>query len=183
MKSRRTNPTPSHSCPCCGRTFEQVDDYPRVQVLAFERLPTPEAMDDTSAAAARKAIERHRRNPHESDWSRRGINMTPEIEKAARNAEVVEYLNRLDRLVGREIEPRELFPTWPADAHFKKAYRVAETPIWLSLHEGSADAASGRVTDVNALCEGPNFGSAGGPTLLVLGPVARITYCGLLQDA
>lgn len=180
MEEHSFNPSADRSCPCCGRAFREVADFPRVRVISFDRLPTPEAIDDLSDAAARKAIEWHRQHPHERDGARGGINMTPEIEEATRRPEVVAYLDCLAGFAGQEIEPREVFPPWPADGYFKKAHPIADTRIYLSLHEGEATPAGDRTTHIEALCKGVNFGSAGGPTLAVLGAIARITYRGLL---
>jgi hypothetical protein len=43
--------------------LERVFDYPRVRVLSFDRLPTPEAVDDISDMAAQKTIDWRRENP------------------------------------------------------------------------------------------------------------------------
>src|SRR5438105_13930192 len=109
----------SQSCPCCGRAFERISDYPNVRVLSVERLPIPEAIDDMSDAAAQKSLEWHRSNPTDMDWSRRGINMTPEIDRACRTPQVEEYLNQLESFVGRETEPSKLLPQFPVDRVFK----------------------------------------------------------------
>ena len=171
----------SQRCPCCGRPFERILDYPRVRVLTFERLPLPETIDDVSDAAAQKALEWRRRNVAETDWSRRGINMTPEIARACQTTQVQEYLDRLGDFVGRDTEPFELLPTFPADRVFKGAYPVADTPIFLSLTEGDSTAEGTRTAEVQTLCRGPSLGSAGGATLMHLGAIARFTYQGMLM--
>jgi hypothetical protein len=171
------------SCPCCGRPFERIFDYPRVRILSFERLPIPEAIDDMSAAAAQKALERHRRSPADDDWSRRGINMTPEIDRACQTPQVREYLDQLAGFAGYDTEPSHLLPPFPADRTFKRAYPVADTPIFLGLTEGDPTADGTRTAEVQVLCCGPNLGSAGGPTLMHLGPIARLTYRGILMPA
>lgn len=164
------------SCPCCGRPFERILDYPRVRVLSFEHLPLPEAVDDLSDAAAQKTLELHRKNPTDTDWSRRGINMTPEIDCACQSPQVQQYLARLDALVGHECRPSDLLPQFPAHGLFKGAHPVADTPIFLSLTEGEPTAEGARTAEVQTLCRGPSLGSAGGPTLMHLGPIARLTY-------
>jgi hypothetical protein len=57
---------------------------------------------------------------------------------------------------------------------------VERTDIWLALTEAEQCAESRRTAEVQALCQGPNLGSAGGPTLLHLGAIALIHYQGLL---
>jgi hypothetical protein len=173
----------SQSCPCCGRAFERISDYPKVRILSFERLPIPEAIDDMSDAAAQKSLEWHRSHPTDTDWSRRGINLTPEIDRACRTSQVQEYLGQLESFVGREMEPSKLLPQLPVDRVFKAAYPVGDTPIFLSLTEGERTTEGKRTAEVQALCRGPSLGSAGGPTLMHLGPIARLTYEGLLMTA
>ena len=61
--------------------------------------------------------------------------MTPGIEEACRRPEAVTYLDHLAWLVGREAEPQELLPPWPAHGYFKRAYPIRETRLFISLHE------------------------------------------------
>jgi hypothetical protein len=117
-----------HNCPACGREFTAILDYPRVRVLLFERLPTPEAVDDMSAAAAQKVTAWRRTHPSDNaSSSHGGINMTPEIERACRTKEVKNYLTQLTEFVGCEVNPRELLPSIPADQFFKKVGGSADT--------------------------------------------------------
>jgi hypothetical protein len=179
-----------HRCPTCGREFKGIADYPRVRVLEFERLPIPEAVDSWSDAAAAKRLTRLRAERSRPDAPpgalpeelRRedGINMTPRIAAAVNTSEVRDYLARLAALVGREVAPRELLPPLAAHGRFAWAYPVAETGIYLSLSDAEALADNARVAEVQVHCDGPNLGSAGGPTLQPLGAVARLRYEGLL---
>ena len=81
----------------------------------------------------------------------------------------------------REVEPRELLPPLAAHGIFKRAYPVGDTGIYLALSDAEASTGAGRVAEVEVLCDGPNMGSAGGPTLQSLGAVARLRYEGLLK--
>jgi hypothetical protein len=171
-----------HCCPCCGRAFERIVDYPRVRVLSFDRLPVPEAVDDVSDAAAQKSLDWHRTNPADTDWSQRGINMTPEIDRACQTPQVQEYLTRLADFVGQETEPSKLLPTFAVDRVFKGTYPVTDTQIFISLTEGDRTADGTRTAEVQTLCRGLSLGSAGGPTLMHLGPIARLTYEGILAS-
>ena len=170
-------------CPCCGRPFESILDYPRVYLVSFERLPVPEAVDDMSDTAAQKSLEWHRKNPNDNTWSRRGINMTPEIERACGTSQVQQYLNHLADVAGRELEPAQLLPSFPPDRTFKRCYPIADTQIFLTLSEGNPTDDGLHTAEVQILCRGPNLGSAGGPTLMHLGAIARLTYRGLLATA
>jgi hypothetical protein len=179
-------------CPTCGRQFKHISDYPRVRILGFERLPVPEAVDSWSNAAAEKRLARLRSEQLGPDAPlgarqerlRRhdGINMTPRIERACATSEVQGYLARLAALRGREVSPQELVPPLAAHGYFKWAYPVAETGIYLSLSDAEAPADETRVAEVQVHCDGPNLGSAGGPTLQPLGAIARFHYEGLFAS-
>jgi hypothetical protein len=176
--------TSAHHCPCCGREFKSILDYPRVRILGFERLPVPEAVDSISGAAAEKRMARWRAERSEPDAlpSLRdgGINMTPVIARACDTQEVQDYFARLTALQGRNVAPQELLPPFAAHGRFKWAYPVADTGIYLSFSESETSTETARVADVEVHCDGPNMGSAGGPTLQLLGAVARLRYEGLL---
>ena len=85
------------------------------------------------------------------------------------NGVVQDYFARLAAMRGREVEPRELLPPLAAHGIFKCAYPVTDTGIYLALSEADASTDVGRVAEVEVLCDGPNMGSAGGPTLQSLG--------------
>ena len=177
---------PLHHCPACRREFKDILDYPRVRILEFERLPIPEVVDSFSEAAAEKRMVRWR--ARRSDPGRLpslrddGINMTPVIAQVCERSEVQDYFARLAAMRGREVAPQELLPPFSADGIFKRAYPVAETGIYLCLSDAETADADARVADVEVLCDGPNMGSAGGPTLQSLGAVARLRYEGLLES-
>ncbi len=164
--------------------FRNIFDYPRVRVLSFERLGVPEAIDYMSPAAAAKRLARHRNDPADpgGDWQD-GINMTPAIVRACNTKKVQDYLNQLAALPGREVAPERLLPRFPADRRFKWAYPIHNTGIYLSLADAEVPAGRERSAEVQVHCDGPNLGSAGGPTLQPLGPIARLRYEGLLAEA
>lgn len=179
-----------HHCPACLREFKDILDYPRVRILDFERLPIPEAVDSWSNAAAEKRMARRRAERfdpaadpdrlHEDLHRQDGINMTPLIAKACDAREVQDYLTRLAAFRGQEVATRELLPPLAPHGRFTRVYPVAGTGIYLSLSDSEAPADDVRVAEVQVHCDGPNMGSAGGPTLQLLGAVARLRYEGLL---
>jgi hypothetical protein len=175
---------PLHHCPACGREFKDILDYPRVRILEFEPLPIPEAIDSMSRSAAEKRLARSRAEHFDPDVSpgfrEDGINMTPLIARAYDTSEVQDYLGHLAALQGREVAPRELLPSLAAHGVFKWAYPVADTGIYLSLSESKTSTDIARLAEVQVHCDGPNLGSAGGPTLQPLGALARLRYEGLL---
>ena len=74
--------------------------------IGARRLAIPEAVDLFSGRAAEAARKRGREGVlGAGDLSRGGINMTPEIARAAQHPEVSAYLDRLEKLAGREVEP------------------------------------------------------------------------------
>ena len=175
---------PVHHCPACGREFKDILEYPRVRILEFERLPIPEAIDSMSRAAAEKRLSRSRAEHFDLDvppgFREDGINMTPLIARACDTSEVQDYFGRLAALQGREVAPQELLPSLAAHGIFKWAYPVADTGIYLSLSDSKTSTDTARLAEVQVHCDGPNMGSAGGPTLQSLGAVARLRYEGLL---
>jgi hypothetical protein len=163
----------------CGRPFESVFDFPRVRVISVRRLPLPEAIDSLSDEAYRRG--RARGDP--SRAAREGsVNLTPEIEHACELAVVRAYFDKLDRLVQQVIAPNELLPPWKADSYFRSTYPLPGTRLWLAIDESEEQNGEYRAATLDVLSEGPNMGSAGGPTLQVLGSLVRIEYEGVLDS-
>lgn len=181
-----------HRCPTCGREFKGIADYPRVRISECERLSIPEAVDSWSDAAGVRRLAQLRTEHSRPDAPpgglpeelRRedGINMTPRIGAAVNTSAVQDYLARLATLVGREVAPRELLPPLAPHGRFVWAYPVAKTGIYLSLSDAEAPGENARAAEVQVHCDGPNLGSAGGPTLQPLGAVARLRYVELLTS-
>jgi hypothetical protein len=172
-----------HQCPACHRTFESVFDYPAIKLTGFERLPVPEAIDDMSAAAAEKRVSAMRNAPTTHNaFLTGGINMTPAIERACSKPLTEEYLSQLEALVGQELRPQALLPGIPPDRVFRRVYPVEDTGIYISVDDSGPNDAGERHAEVGVYCEGPNLGSAGGPTLQRLGAIAILRYEGLLAD-
>jgi hypothetical protein len=179
-KADRLNQYAVH-CPTCGREFNDVNDYPRVRVLAFERLPIPEAVDEMSEAAAERWLARRRNEPNGGDLRHdRGINMTPAIAEACSRPDVQAYFEQGEQLVNQEVEPGRLRPSWSAYRVFRRAHRIGDTGLCLSLHEAEPAQNGERLCQLLVCCDGPNMGSAGGTTLQELGPIAKIHYRGIL---
>ena len=173
---------PTSYCPACGRAFQSILDYPLVRILAFERLPIPEALDYLSPAAAARTLKGRGESVDPSTWSPDAINRTPDIARACDTPEVREYLARLASMPGRQVAPRQLLPPLNASGRFKWAYPVGDTGIYLSLADAGAQAGDKRTAEVQVHCDGPNLGSGGGPTLQPLGAIALLHYQGLLAE-
>jgi hypothetical protein len=170
-----------HHCPTCHRQFVRVFDYPRVFVERFEQLPLPEAIDDMSGAAAERQLARRRAGVPPEAAFRSGINMTPEIERACSTTEIQAYFERLARLTGQTVDPNELRPPFPSDTRFKWTHPIPGTSLALAIHDPEPPNESGGQAMVDILCPGPNLGSAGGPTMQILGAIARIDYRGVIE--
>lgn len=168
-------------CSCCLRAFEKMQDYPLILVRRVERLPLPEFMDHFSAEAAQLQLQLYREERQDPNrlWSA-GINRTPEIAAAYESEEVQKYLRFLESHQGQEVAPDELAPQSTSHAYFKGTYPIPDTRILLSLLEGEPEGAE-RICSVMFLGEGPNLGSAGGPTLQLYGAVANVRYEGRLM--
>lgn len=149
-------------CPACGRVFRSILDYPRVRILAFERLAIPEALDTLLSPG--------------------GINRTPQIARACGTPEVRDYLARLATKTGHEVAPADLSPPFKPSDRFKWAYPIGDTGIYLALADAAVQTGDERAAEVQVHCDGPNLGSAGGPTLQPLGAIALLRYQGLLAE-
>jgi Uma2 family endonuclease len=165
------------SCPTCGRGFTTALDYALIDVVSVERLPVPEAVDEYSGVAQRKRMERRRRTG--VDALHDGINLTPQIEQLCQQAEVIAYFEQISALKGQRIRPQQLLPPMSPSSSFRWAHPVSETGLYLALTEAQP-AGDTRVTEISVHTDGPNLGSAGGPTLQFLGPLLRVGYRGCL---
>ena len=173
--------SPPERCPTCERPLRSVLDFPVVRVLNVERLPIPEAVDTISEEAAVKRMQRWRHTPDKPRAMDDGINRTPEIARACQTEAVKEYFDQLSGLMGHEIAPGEVLPKWKPHASFKWAYPVPGMQLYLAINEQPVSDVGQRSAAVQILCDGPNMGSAGGPSLQPLGDVLRIDYLGVLQ--
>lgn len=181
--SKRRSKQPAHRCPTCGREFKSFRDFPQIRIVTFERLSIPETLDTMSEAAARKQLARRRKNPLDANvLANVGINMTPQIARACELPAMVGYLEQLATCAGRVLQPNELLPPFKPHELFKWAHPIRETKLFLSLDEGESASEKERAIEVRVHCAGPNMGSAGGPTLQLLGVIARLKYQGLLVE-
>lgn len=170
----------NYRCPCCDRPFAKMLDYPLVSVQKIEILPIPETMDYWSEEAARARLNRVQLSDDPSidrQTELHGINRTPEIASAYGSETVQDYLCTLKSYAGQEVRPDTLSPQLEADGYFRWAYRIPGTQLFISLSEAEPDEEA-RICRVVFHCKGPNFGSAGGPTLQEMGAVAAIHYEG-----
>ena len=169
-------------CPCCRRPLEKMRDYPLIFVRKVEIRPVPEVIDYWSAEALR-ARQAHRQPPQEEPLNQamrlEGINRTPDVAAAYHSDAMQSYFRTLQGYQGQEVSPTELLPPLQSDTYFKWAFPIPGSRLYLSFSEAVHEGAE-RICEVVLYGRGPNFGSAGGPTLQPFGAVAAIHYEGHL---
>ena len=96
--------------------------------------------------------------------------------------EVLDYLKSLQDRVGQTLKPTELLPPWKANGYFKFAHPVPGTSDYLGKYylafedELPFQEKTDGICHLAVLENGPNFGSAGGPTLMTVGVIATFYY-------
>ncbi len=88
------------------------------------------------------------------------------------------YLDSLEGLVGREVPKAELLRQFPRDGYFRFAFNIPDTVYKLMFDEKGKTPAGLRVAELQLMGEGPNLGSAGGPTIQGLAKVGHLEYEG-----
>ena len=86
---------------------------------------------------------------------------------------------RAAKVLRSDVNP--LKPQRPRICH-KWAYPVGDVGIYLSLADAVIQTGDTGTAEIQVHCDGPNLGSAGGPTLQPLGAIARLHYQGLLIE-
>lgn len=100
------------------------------------------------------------------------------------NAPLREYLESLQQMVGQEVPTREVFPKWqqhyfPSVFHVPSGLGVPNADRFLlRLSESEGRPTEYRVAEVGIWGDGPNMGSAGGPTIQRILPVGAFSYEG-----
>lgn len=99
------------------------------------------------------------------------------INELKNNPELQKLLTFLKSLVDKTIEPYELKPHFAADGYFRNAHPIPNTEYFVMITDSELVPEDGRLfLDVLVLTHGPNFGSAGGPTLTPFDTMARLEY-------
>lgn len=103
------------------------------------------------------------------------------IWKSIKSPGLKNYLNALSNCVGETLNPDDLLPGWPANEYFKYAYPVCDENgkhlliehkfLYIIFHQKEDNIS------VLELCQtGPNYGSAGGPSLVAVEIIAMLHY-------
>ena len=170
------------TCPACRRPLKTILDYPLVLVRTVERPPIPEWIDYWSGEALRaRAAWSHLPGPEEfgAEIPPSGLNRTPELAAACESAVVQHYLRSLESYQGQVIPPTALLPPLKPDRYFTRAYPLPGSRLFVALDEAEPGGGA-RMCEVVFYAQGPNLGSAGGPTLQKVGAIATIRYEGRL---
>lgn len=157
-------------CPTCHRTFEKMTDYPKVIV---DRIEFP----DTGIIA------------HPNAWN--PINAIEVWKQLAQDTSLHSYLQQLRNVTLKtKTDPETLLPRLESQGYFKWAFTIKEggwkpnsNPDWesgyyLGFQNGNYAEEANGISEVILYTEGPNMGSAGGPTLQGVGTIAKIYYQG-----
>lgn len=170
------------ACPCCRREFTQMDDYPQISVEKMEWSPigiTPPK--NTMFGPVKEPAQ---------IWG-----------ELCQIQEFQDYILRLKELKiygkFRTLEPKELLPPktnelFAENGYFKWAYEIP-LPVEHRKASYSYEARMSQyylawqeeslgTSHLTIFCEGPNFGSGGGPTLAEVGKVLTIHYRGVLPQ-
>jgi len=155
------------NCPTCLRVFEKMQDYP---AITLDKMEFPEPGIATYPGCAEVDAE--------AIW------------KEVKGVALTNYLDTLNRVSvsGIALDPEDLLPGWPADEYFKYAYPIYDENVKHMLIEhrflyiAFYQAEEGNVCKIELLQTGPNFGSAGGPTLATVGTIATLHYTPKLES-
>ena len=124
------------------------------------------------------------------DRYKRQFNYAPIVKAVLeQNEPLREYLSSLKQMTGQEVPIKELFPRWQQH-YFPSVFHVPSGPggpnadrLLLRLSESKERATEYRVTEVGIWGNGPNMGSAGGPTIKRILPIAVLNYEGRVNQA
>jgi len=168
------------NCPTCRREFKSAMDYPQITVL---EVVIPEGGFIPDKGGWFENIEGGKERAEEAKKKN-----TELLSQLFKQNEVNLYLRQLRQLERTTVAPASLKPLLKADGYFKWAYPIAKgsdlignDEFWGQYYLGLQDSKLG-VCEIVLWQTGPNMGSAGGPTLSLLGTIATIKYSGKLVD-
>jgi len=196
-------------CPTCEREFQRLDDYPLIYVASFDRMeipadlkfpfynrvvfvgPNSEASNERPPEAVLdffKGNKKAEEFEYEGwKWTKRGkwdtgsYNRQNLDQRKIIIASLNPYLDDLEGLVGKEVPRAELLPQFPRDGYFSYSFKIPDTAYQLMFDEQGKTPAGLRITELRLMGEGPNFGSAGGPTIQSLAQVGKLGYEGRVR--
>ena len=196
-------------CPTCEREFQSLEDCPLIYVSIFNRgsIPTDlkfpfydwtifvgpnsEACNERPPAEVLKFFKSNKKAKEfgydgwkwtlEGKWENGHYHRENPDQKEIIVARLNPYLDSLDSLVGREVPKADLLPQFPGDGCFRYAFGIPDTAYQLMFDEQGKTLAGLRIAELQLMGEGPNLGSAGGPTIQSLAKVGHLEYEGRVR--
>lgn len=196
-------------CPACEREFKSLNDYPLIYVASFNRKSIPSDLkfpfhDWTLFVGPNSEVNNERPPAEVLDffkqnrgakqfeyngwkWKLNGkwenghyMRENPD-QKEIIITKLNPYLDKLESLVGKEVPKAELLPHFPRDSYFKCSFAIPDTAYQLMFDEQRKTQLGLRTTKLHIMGEGPNLGSAGGPTIQSLAKIGHLEYEGRIK--
>ena len=197
-------------CPTCERQFQELDDYPLIYVVSFNRRGIPVDLkfpfydftlfigpnSEASNEKPPKAVLDFFKGNKQAEkfeykgwkWTKQG-NWDTGIYKRKNldQREIIvaslnPYLDSLEGFVGKEVLRSELLPQFPRDRYFRYSFGIPNTAYQLMFSEKGKTPAGLRIAELHLMGKGPNLGSAGGPTIRSLAQVGKLGYEGRVRQ-
>lgn len=197
----------TENCPVCARRFEKLEDFPIIYLRNIKRQEIPSDLvfpyrdfeiyvdqesRNVNEKVPKEVEEFFRKNREAKEFeyegwiweiSKFGTNNNYYRSQKNQRSIIVKhlnnYLNVIEKLVGKEIPAAHFLPQFNRDSYFDFAYSIPETGYQIMFSEKEKRGEI-RNTELIIMGEGPNLGSAGGPTLEDLSIIAEIEYEGRL---
>tara|TARA_Y100000310_G_C20421989_1_gene687112 strand:- start:113 stop:721 length:609 start_codon:yes stop_codon:yes gene_type:complete len=197
-------------CPTCEREFQKLDDYPLIYVASFDRSdipadlkfpfydwtvfvgPNSEAGNERPPEAVLDFFKGNKKAEEfeyqgwkwtkQGKWDRGSYHRENLDQREIIVASLNPYLDNLEGLVGKEVPRAELLPQFPKDGYFSYSFGIPDTAYQLMFSEEGKNPAGLRIAELHIMGEGPNLGSAGGPTIQSLAQVGKLGYEGRVRQ-
>ena len=111
---------------------------------------------------------------------KRSQNYSAIIKKLIEKSRLTNYFKSLEQLVGKEVQRAQIFPKFEKDEYFRCTFEIPGTDYNLGFSENKTRKGI-RKAKLIIMGQGPNLGSAGGPTLSELLTVGKIEYEGRIK--
>jgi hypothetical protein len=174
------------SCPTCSRPFEKMTDYPSIKLDKVE-IPSGGIFGVDSGWDDFSKVTPDGRPIIDEVWDQ-----ISELDS------VKDYLSALKGNIGKTVNPKNLLPPWKPNGYFRYAYLLQDEDSPPEYDEETYTYKPERylafqddlpfqerdagICHVAVMEPGPNFGSAGGPTLKILGVIATFYYTPILTS-
>ncbi|MFC1697725.1 hypothetical protein ACFL1H_05305 [Nanoarchaeota archaeon] len=193
-------------CPCCDKELKKLSDYPLVYIKDFKRIELPsdlvfpyhdhEIYVEPGHPHCNKKVPIEvfdyfkKNNKAESfefeewKWTKKQGDHYYRSQDDQRELIVnnlKDYFDKLESYVGKEVPTKEFLPPFDKDGYFNFAYQIPDTAYPIMFSDIDNPPEDYKISVIKIMGEGPNFGSAGGPTLSSLANLAKVEYEGRLR--